>query len=492
MDQIQKNQSSVLGTNAPMLIDGELVASESGKWMDSINPANEELLGRVPLGTKKDMDRAVAAAEKAQPAWAALPVSKRAEYLHKLSDGLAARAEEILQVEVMDTGNTIYKMRDDVSKAIEQLKYFAGLGYEVKGQTVPSSPGNLHITVREPYGVVGRIIPFNHPISFAASRMAAPLIAGNTMVEKPSDQSPLSAAILAEIAQKVLPKGVVNIVTGTGAEAGDALVRHPKVKRVAFIGSVKTGMAIQKSAAEVCVKNVSLELGGKNPMIVFPDVNVAKAARGCMMGMNLPRSMGQSCQSNSRVFVHEKIYDKFLEELLKCLANLKVGDPTKEDTDMGALAYKGHFQRVMAYIESGKQEGAKLAFGGGRPQGYNKGYFVQPTVFTDVDNDMKIAKEEIFGPVISVFKWSDWDDVVKRANSVPYGLTGNIWTNDISLAYRTAKAVQSGLVWINGSGGRVSGSPFGGYKESGMGKEGDLSDLLSYTQEKCVQANLQF
>ena len=476
--------------DAPMLIGGELVGSESGQWMDSINPANEELLGRVPKGTAKDMNRAVEAAEKAQPAWNALPVSKRAEYLVKLSDEMAKRADEILHVEVMDTGNTIYKMRDDVSKAIEQLKYFAGLGYEVKGQTIPSTPGNLHITVREPYGVVGRIIPFNHPISFAASRMAAPLIAGNCIVEKPSDQSPLSASILAEIAQKVMPPGVVNIVTGTGAEAGDALVRHPRVKRLAFIGSVKTGMMIQKSAAEVCVKNVTLELGGKNPMIVFPDVDIAKAAVGCVKGMNLARSMGQSCQSNSRVFVHEKIYDKFLEELVKRVEALKVDDPMKEDTDMGALAYEGHYKRVMSFIDSGKEQGAKLMTGGRRPSKLNKGFFVEPTVFADVDMKMRIACEEIFGPVISVFKWNDWDDVIARANSVKFGLTANIWTNDLTMAYKTAKAVQSGLVWINGQGGRVPGSPFGGYKESGMGKEGDLSDLLSYTQEKFVQVHL--
>jgi aldehyde dehydrogenase (NAD+)/betaine-aldehyde dehydrogenase len=283
----------------PMLIGGELVASESGKWLDSISPATEEPIGRVPAGTAKDVERAVVAAEKAQPAWAELSPTKRAEYLTKLSDGLAARAEEILHVEVMDTGNTIYKMRDDVRKAIDLLKFFAGLGYEVKGQTVPATPKNLHITVREPYGVVGRIIPFNHPINFAASRMAAPLIAGNTIIEKPSEQSPLSAAILAEIAAEVMPPGVVNIITGTGAEAGDALVRHPRVKRIAFIGSVKTGMAIQRSAAEVSVKNVTLELGGKNPMIVFPDANYEQALASAVSGMNFAWQ-GQSCSSTSR------------------------------------------------------------------------------------------------------------------------------------------------------------------------------------------------
>jgi betaine-aldehyde dehydrogenase len=238
------------------------------------------------------------------------------------------------------------------------------------------------------------------------------------------------------------------------------------------------------------LKRVSLELGGKNPMIVFPDVDVAKAAIGCVKGMNLARSMGQSCQSNSRVFVHEAIYDKFLEELVKRVEALKVGDPMAEDTDMGALAYEGHYKRVMTFIESGKDQGARLLTGGRRPMKFNKGFFVEPTVFADVKMDMRIACEEIFGPVVSIFKWNDWDEMMGRANSVKFGLTANIWTNDISLANRTAKAVQAGLVWINGQGGRVPGSPFGGYKESGMGKEGDLSDLLSYTQEKCLQTNL--
>ena len=295
----------------PMLIGGKLVASESGRWMESVNPATEEVIGRTPEGTAKDVNLAVEAAEKAQPEWAALPVSKRADYLHKLSDGMAKRADEILRVEVMDTGNTIFKMRDDVGKAIGQLKFFAGLGYETKGQSVPSTPSNMHFTLREPYGVVGRIIPFNHPISFAASRMAAPLIAGNTIVEKPSEQSPLSASILAEIAAEVMPPGVVNIVTGHGREAGDALVRHPRVKRIAFIGSVQTGMAIQRSAAEVAVKHVTLELGGKNPMIVFPDADYQKALAGAVSGMNFAWS-GQSCGSTSRLFIHELLYDKFL------------------------------------------------------------------------------------------------------------------------------------------------------------------------------------
>ena len=480
---------SVPFADAPMLINGELVASESGQWMDSINPANEELLGRVPKGTAKDMNRAVEAAEKAQPAWNALPVSKRAEYLVKLSDEMAKRADEILHVEVMDTGNTIYKMRDDVSKAIEQLKYFAGLGYEVKGQTIPSTPGNLHITIREPYGVVGRIIPFNHPISFAASRMAAPLISGNCIVEKPSDQSPLSASILAEIAQKIMPPGVVNIVTGTGAEAGDALVRHPRVKRVAFIGSVKTGMMIQKSAAEVCVKNVTLELGGKNPMIVFPDADYKAALAAALGGMNFAWQ-GQSCGSTSRLFLHESLHDKFLADLVALVKGLKLGDPLSEDSRMGPMNSKMQYEKTLYYMKAGQEDGARLMTGGKKAAGFDRGFWVEPTVFADVTRDMRIAKEEIFGPVLSVFKWKNIEDAIEIANSVDYGLTAAIWTKDLNTALNTARKVQSGYIWINGVSAHYKGVPFGGFKNSGTGREEGIDELLSYTEEKAIHIHL--
>jgi betaine-aldehyde dehydrogenase len=475
----------------PMLIGGKLVASESGRWMESVNPATEEVIGRTPEGTAKDIDLAVEAAEKAQPEWAALPVSKRADYLHKLSDGMAKRADEILRVEVMDTGNTIFKMRDDVGKAIGQLKFFAGLGYETKGQSVPSTPGNLHFTVREPYGVVGRIIPFNHPISFAASRMAAPLIAGNSIVEKPSEQSPLSASILAEIAAEVMPPGVVNIVTGHGREAGDALVRHPRVKRIAFIGSVQTGMAIQRSAAEVAVKHVTLELGGKNPMIVFPDADYQKALAGAVSGMNFAWS-GQSCGSTSRLFIHESLYDKFLADLVAQVGKMKIGDPLAEDSKMGPMNSKGQYEKVMHYINAGKEDGARLMTGGKRPEGelFKKGYWIEPTVFAEVKRGMRIAQEEIFGPVLSVFKWKDVDEVIEVANSTEYGLTAAIWTRDINTAMTTARKVQSGHIWINGVSGHFKGMPFGGLKNSGIGREEGLEELLSYTEEKAIHIML--
>ncbi|MDX1483314.1 MAG: aldehyde dehydrogenase family protein, partial [Alphaproteobacteria bacterium] len=431
--------------NPLMLIDGKLVESESGRRFASINPANEEELASVPEGSAKDVGRAYEAAAAAQPGWAALSPAERGKYLRDLAAALQEQAERILITEVIDTGNTIAKMRGDVGAAVSQLTYFSGLGYEIKGDTVPATPGNLHMTVREPYGVVGRIIPFNHPIMFAAAKLGPALIAGNTVIEKPSEQSPLSASILAEICAEVLPPGVVNIITGFGHGAGDAIVRHPKIKRVAFIGSVPTGMAIQRSAAEVAVKNITLELGGKNPMIVFPDADMEAAVPAAINGMNFAWQ-GQSCGSTSRLFLHADIYDDFLEDLVGRVKAMRVGDPLAEDSDMGPINNKGQYEKVLHYIKVGEEDGGRLVAGGRRPEGkaFEKGYWIEPTVFADMTPDMRLANEEVFGPVLSVFKWDDLDRVLEVANSVEYGLTGAVWTRDISTAISTARRIASG------------------------------------------------
>lgn len=473
--------------NPRMLIDGELVESESGRRFETINPANEEVIGTVPQASAADVNRAVEAAEKAQPAWAALSIKQRQGYLKQIAEALTKRADEALHVEVVDTGNTITKMRHDVASGIDQMLYYAGLGYEAKGQTIPATPGNLHITVREPYGVVGRIVPFNHPIMFATARLAGPLITGNCIVEKPSEQSPLSACILAEICQEILPPGVANIVTGFGAEAGDALVRHPRVKRIAFIGSVKTGMMIQRAAAEVAVKNVSLELGGKNPMIVFPDADLEGAIAAAINGMNFAWQ-GQSCGSTSRLFLHHSIHDDFLAELVTRVSKLRLGDPLSDDSQMGPINNKPQYEKVLHYIKAGQDDGARMMTGGKRPEGkeFERGFWIEPTVFADVTRDMRIANEEIFGPVLSVFKWSDEDEVIEIANSVEYGLSGAVWSKDLSTALRTAQRIKSGYIWVNGVGAHYPAVPFGGFKNSGTGREEAIDDLLSYTEEKAI------
>jgi betaine-aldehyde dehydrogenase len=474
-----------------MLIGGELVGSIDGGWLESHNPANGAYIGRVPRGTAADVDRAVAAGEKAQPGWAALSVSARATALLALTEALMARSEEILVVEVADTGNTITPMRSDLANGIERMKYFIGLGYEQKGESIPSTPNNFHFTVREPYGVVGRLVAFNHPIYFALCGIAAPLMAGNAVILKPSEQSPLSTALLAQIACDVLPPGVLNIVSGVGAEAGEALVRHPRVKRISFVGSAPTGMAIQRMAATHAVKHVTLELGGKNPFIVFPDAPVSKVAAAAVDGMNFGWQ-GQSCGSTSRLLVHDSIHDAVLQEVVARVGAIRVGDPFDPNSQMGPINNAGQFNKVQYYIDAGVEDGARLAVGGRRPQGaqFEKGYWIEPTVFADVLPDMRIAREEIFGPVLSVLRWSEVDEVIDIANSVELGLTAAVWSNDITQAMRTAKRLQSGYVWVNGVGAHVRAMPYGGYKNSGVGRERGVDEILSYSEEKSIHIML--
>src|SRR3954453_4596616 len=309
-----------------MLIGGEMVAGESNNWIESVNPANEERLGEVGAGDPADVNRAVAAAEKAQPAWAALDIKERGKYLLKMAKRIRERGEELLHTEVLDTGNTIAKMKGDIEQAAEQLEWYTGLAIEMKGETVPASSKNLHITVREPYGVVARIVPFNHPLSFAARGLAGPLIAGNTAIIKPPETSSLSATLLGEICKEVLPPGVANIVSGNGMPAGEAIVKHPRIKRIAFTGSVPTGMAIQRAAAEGGIKALSLELGGKNPFIVWPDSDPDKVADAAVAGMNFAWA-GQSCGSTSRLMLHEDLYQKVLDRVTERVAEIKLGDP---------------------------------------------------------------------------------------------------------------------------------------------------------------------
>ena len=487
------NQISILQPGVPsaykMLIGGEWKAARSGRVVESINPATEEVIATVPDADEADIRDTVDAAKEGFEQWRRFSWRKRQKIMLELAARMAEHTERFARLDTIDSGNPYTGMLGDAEKAPDEIRYFANLASELKGTTFESSDDMVCYSVREPFGVVGRIIPFNHPYRFAA-KIAPGLAAGNAVILKPSETTSLSALEFGKLFDGLFPPGVVNVVnvvTGLGQTTGSAIVRHPDITRIAFTGSVPTGQTIMREAAQH-MKRLSLELGGKNPMIVFPDVDIEKAAQGCIKGMNLARSMGQSCQSNSRVFVHEKIYDRFVDVLVTKVGKLKIGDPQDETTVIGPVNNKRQFERILGFIDSGKSEGARLACGGKRS--FNKGYFVEPTVFADVTMKMRIAKEEIFGPVVSVFRWSDFDAVIKEANSTEFGLTANIWTNDLTLANKTAKAVQSGLVWINGAGGRPPGVPFGSYKSSGICKEGDLSDLLSYTQEKTIITNL--
>ena len=475
-----------------MLIDGTLTASAGGQWLESINPANELRIGRVPLADAADVDRAAAAAARAQPGWHSTPVVERGRLLREVARRLLERQAEILDLEVRDTGNTIGKMRGDLGAAAAQLDYYAGLGLELKGETIPASANAIHMTLREPYGVVGRIVPFNHPIYFAVSALAGPLTAGNTVIVKTPDQSPLSGAYLGEVCRDVLPPGVVNIISGTGPITGDALVRHPRVRRIAFTGSVPTGLAIQRAAAEVCVKHISLELGGKNPMIVFPDIAPDQAADAAVAGMNFAWQ-GQSCGSTSRLMIHESIYDAVVARIADRVAALRIGDPLDESSQMGPINSERQYQRVLHYVRAGKEDGARVVFGGNRPAGaqFDKGYWVEPTVFADVTMDMRVAREEVFGPILSILRWRDVEEVVALANATEYGLTAAIWSRDLKAALDVGRRVDCGYIWINGNAAHHVGTPFGGTKNSGIGREECLDELLSYTQSKAFHISMK-
>lgn len=485
---VMAKSESVIPTRG-MLIDGKLVGSSDGALLSSENPTTEETIGQFPDATPVDVDRAVEAAKRASKEWRATPWEKRAKLLHEYADVLEENLEELARLDALDGGLPLASMRPDVTSAANEARYFAGLAGETKGRTIPSGPNQLTYTEFMPYPVIARIVPFNHPIKFIAAKVSAALAAGACVVAKPGEQTSLSALRLAELVQDVFPSGVLNIVTGQGGRAGHALSSHPDVPRVAFTGSVPTGARIAEAGAAT-IKHLSLELGGKNPLIVFPDADPEKAARASAAAMNLARSMGQSCGSASRVFVHKDVKERFLDALVKRFSELRVGDPLREDTDMGPVAFRGHYERVMGYIESGKKDGANLLFGGGRPAEVEKGFFIEPTLFAEVNMDMTIARDEIFGPVLSVLDWDDYEDMIEQVNTLPLGLTGNVWTNDISLALRTARRIESGYISINGTGRRPTGSPFGGFKSSGIGKENALDELLSYGREQSVTVTL--
>jgi betaine-aldehyde dehydrogenase len=474
-----------------MLIDGELVESVSGERFDSINPVNEELIGTVPRASADDVERAYQAAKRAQAEWAETDMGHRIKVMNEFARDLDSRKEEIAELEVRDTGNTVGPMRQDVVTAADRIRLYAGLGYELKGETIPATASGMHITVREPYGVVGRIIPFNHPIGFAASRLAPALVAGNSILIKPPEQSPLSACILAEMCKEHFPAGLVNILTGEGA-TGEAIVKHPHIKRIAFIGSVPTGMRIQNAASEVAIKNVSLELGGKNPLIACPDADIDQVATAAIRGMNFAWQ-GQSCGSTSRILLHESLHDAVVAKMVEKLGALRIGDPLDPNVNMGPMNSKKQYDRVMMLIQEAKDQGAECLVGGGRPTGpeFERGYWVQPTLFRSVNTSMNIAKTEVFGPVVSVFKWSELDEALEIANDVDYGLTASIYTNDFATAMYLSRKVNVGYVWINGTNTHFRNVPYGGFKNSGVGREEGLDELLSYTELKAINWNPQ-
>jgi betaine-aldehyde dehydrogenase len=469
--------------------DGKWHEPKAGRYAESINPGTGESLGKFADSTAEDVDAAVAAAKRAYKDWKRVPPLERARMLKKIAEVLRANAGELAMIDAADCGNPVAEMIRDATIAAAQIEFFAGLVTEMKGASIPMGPDALNFSVREPLGVVGRIFPFNHPFMFCAGKAAAPLAAGNTIVIKPPEQAPLSSLRLAELVDGLLPPGVFNVVAG-GKEVGAALASHRDIAKIALIGSVPTGKAVMRAAADT-LKGVLLELGGKNALIAYPDADPDAVADAVIGGMNFTWC-GQSCGSTSRAFLHEKIHDAVLERVKVKIKHYKPGIATDPATTMGAIINKTQFDRVMSYIDSAKAEGARLVSGGGTPSdpALAKGFFIEPTVFADVKPSMKIAREEIFGPVVGVFKWSDEATMLAQVNAVEYGLTASIWTNDLATAHRTAAAVEAGFVWINEVSKHFLGAPFGGYKQSGIGREECFEELLAFTQEKNVHVNL--
>jgi len=456
-----------------------------GGYIDTFNPATGENLGPCAEANEQDINLAVHAAKQAQIGWAKLKPLERASLLKKVAQILRDNAFELALLDAANCGNPISEMQRDALIAAAQIDYYAGLATEIKGETIPMGEGILNYSVREPYGVCARIVAYNHPIMFTAAKMAPPLITGNTVIMKPPYQAPLSSYRMMELLDGVLPPGVLNIVTGN-LVAGQSLVKHPDIPRIALIGSVPTGRAIAKAGADQ-LKHISLELGGKNACIIYPDADLKKAIPAAINGMNFTWC-GQSCGSTSRLFIHHSVYDEVMHGVLEQVKNYIPGIPTDLKTTMGSIVSKAQWEKIMNYIEIAKNEGATLVHGGKAPNDplLAKGWFVEPTIFTNVTQKMRIANEEVFGPVLSVIRWENEEDMFEQVNSVEYGLTASIWTQNLKSAHVAASRVQSGFVWVNHVSSHFIGASFGGYKQSGIGREEGFDEIYAYTQHKNI------
>jgi acyl-CoA reductase-like NAD-dependent aldehyde dehydrogenase len=460
-------------------------------FIDVYDPATSDLIGRIADAGVAGVERAVAAGERAFPAWSRMPVRERASLISAFAKRVSEHAEEIAHLDSLDTGNPLTAARADVAKGIRNINEAAGLGAEVKGETFPL-PG-LHYTQREPWGVVARMVTFNHPTNFTCTRIATALIAGNCVIIKPSELAPLSPMAVAELTAGIFPDGVVSVVPG-GPATGSALVRHPRILRLTFTGSTATALRIQAAAAESGrIKNMTFELGGKNPIVVFPDVDPDEAAAAIVRGMNYTRVQGQSCGSTSRLVIHESIAEDVLDRAAILAQQIRVGIPTDPATEMGTMITPAARDRCIGFVERAQASGARLVTGGRAPsaEALARGAFLEPTIVTDVTPGSEIAVEEIFGPVLAAMTYRTEDEAIALANDGPYGLTAAVWTRDIDRALRVANAIETGYVWINDVDTRFPGVPFGGWGDSGLGLEHGLEEIYSMTRVKAVNVRLK-
>ncbi|WP_323192218.1 aldehyde dehydrogenase family protein [Halostella sp. PRR32] len=475
-----------------LYIDGEWTAAESGETFVTEDPATEEPYADVAEAAEADVDRAVAAAYEAahrDGEWRSLGPRERGQHLHAMADAIEERKDEIVNVESHDNGKTPFEASLDIDMVIETFRYYAGWTDKIQGDEVPVPGDRLNYTVREPVGVTGHVIPWNYPFQLAGRSLAPALACGNTAVLKPSSTTPLSALYYAVAAEEAgLPEGVLNVVPGRGSTAGNRLAEHPDVDHVAFTGSTGVGKGVMERASEN-VTGVTLELGGKGPNVIFPDADLDAAAAGCHYGIFM--NAGQMCWAGSRLVVHESVHDEVVDRVVQRAESTPLGSGIDDDGQMGPTVSESQQQEVLDYIETGKEEGATVATGGGVPEDKDAGYFVEPTVFTDVTNDMTIAQEEIFGPVLSVISFSDREEAIEIANDSPYGLMAGVWTSDLKTAHTVAEYLDYGMVSVNEYPVTQPQTPFGGFKESGYGREQGTEALHEYTQTKNVNVNLE-
>jgi aldehyde dehydrogenase (NAD+) len=475
-----------------IFVAGKWQAPASGQTYQPINPANEEPLTAVGKGDERDIDLAVAAARKAfdDGPWPRMSPHERGRFVWRLGDLIQQHLEEMAKLESLCTGKTMFDSgKVEIPFAAEVFRYYAGWATKIHGETLQLRDNAFTFTLRQPVGVVGAIVPWNFPFLLSSWKVAPALAAGNTVVIKPASQTPLTALRFAELCQEAgLPDGVFNVVTGPGSKVGMALVRDPRVDKIAFTGSTEVGKQIMREAAGT-LKRLSLELGGKSPNIVFADADVEAAVRGAMTGIFYNK--GEVCAAGSRLFLEDEIHDVFMAKLTEKVKGLKVGDPMDKATRMGPVVSKAQLETVMSYIEAGKREGARVVAGGGRANVANsKGYFVEPTIFDGVINTMKIAREEIFGPVLAVIPFRSVEDGITQGNATSYGLAAAVWTRDVSKALKAARAIRAGTVWVNAYNLFDAALPFGGFKESGFGREMGSVGLDHYTEVKTVWVDL--
>lgn len=466
------------------LIGGVWGPASSGEWIEVENPGRREIIAKVPASGASDVDRAVAAAQEAFGSWRARPSRERGALLIKLGDKIAEHQEELARIIASETGNALRtQARGEAAAAVDIFRYYGQVASEQKGETLPLGDGLLSYTVREPLGVVGGIVPWNAPVQLSAMKIAMALSTGNTLVLKTAELAPLGVLRLAQWAAEILPDGVLNVLSGTGAIAGARIASHPDVAKLTFTGSTGVGKTVLAAAADRIVP-VTLELGGKSPVIVFPDSDDDATVDGVIAGMRFTRQ-GQSCTAGSRLYLHQDIFDSFLAKLTDKLVQLKIGDPLDEESDIGAIVSQKQYDTVCRYIQSGLDKGGKLVTGGVQRPVDKDGYYVMPTVISGVDADWDITREEVFGPVLVVIPWTDEDEAVRAANDSSYGLAGYVWSKNINRALRTANRLEAGWIQINRGGGQLPGMAYGGIKQSGLGREFSLAGALdSFTQHK--------